>query len=101
MGSGKMDMGSNSHFFETSSTLITFVVMGKLLEVIAKGQTSQAHTYTHTHTHINTQTHTHTHTHIHIHTKHIHTHTHTHTHSHTHTGADASDVHGGRRGSCG
>jgi Cu+-exporting ATPase len=40
-----MDMGSASHFFETSSTLITFVLLGRLLEVIAKGRTSQALTH--------------------------------------------------------
>lgn len=30
------------HFFETSSTLITFVILGKFLEQIAKGRASQA-----------------------------------------------------------
>lgn len=34
-------MGS-AHFFETSSTLITFVILGKFLESIAKGKTSTA-----------------------------------------------------------
>jgi len=35
-------MGGGTHFFETSSTLITFVVLGRLLESYAKGKTSQA-----------------------------------------------------------
>lgn len=32
----------NAHFFETSSTLITLVVVGKLMETVTKGKTSQA-----------------------------------------------------------
>ena len=30
------------HFFETSSTLITFVMLGRYLETVAKGKTSEA-----------------------------------------------------------
>jgi Cu+-exporting ATPase len=36
------DMGKGAHFFEISSTLITFVVLGRLLESVAKARTSEA-----------------------------------------------------------
>ncbi|MES1911183.1 MAG: hypothetical protein MHM6MM_003662, partial [Cercozoa sp. M6MM] len=36
-----MDM-STTHFFETATTLLTFVVLGKWLQSVAKGRTSQA-----------------------------------------------------------
>jgi Cu+-exporting ATPase len=35
-------MSGAEHFFETSSTLITFVILGKFLESVAKQRTSQA-----------------------------------------------------------
>ena len=30
------------HYFETSALLITFVILGKFLEALAKGRTSEA-----------------------------------------------------------
>ena len=33
---------SGMHYFETSALLITFVVLGKFLEALAKGRTSEA-----------------------------------------------------------
>mmetsp|Transcript_13808 Transcript_13808/g.19165 ORF Transcript_13808/g.19165 Transcript_13808/m.19165 type:complete len:1394 (+) Transcript_13808:199-4380(+) len=44
-GLAMMIMGhenSSAHFFETSTTLITFIVLGKYLEALAKGRASQA-----------------------------------------------------------
>jgi Cu+-exporting ATPase len=35
-------LAMNAHFFETSAMLITFVILGKFLEAIAKGKTSAA-----------------------------------------------------------
>ncbi len=34
--------GASTSFFETSALLITFVVLGKLLETVAKGKTTEA-----------------------------------------------------------
>ena len=38
----RSSLAMNAHFFETSAMLITFVILGKFLEAVAKGKTSAA-----------------------------------------------------------
>jgi Cu+-exporting ATPase len=42
LGISSKKMNDGSHFFETGATLICFVLLGKYLEAMAKGRTSQA-----------------------------------------------------------
>ena len=42
IGSSIPELGPHGIYFETSAWLITFILLGKLLEEIAKGRTSEA-----------------------------------------------------------